>query len=126
MAETAVYRKAKQDLQDKCQGLDVNSQTIVTVLRFAMEIVELTDVKGAAQKTMALQLVRDFVRVAPISSDQKAHLEALCAENGPLSNTVDLVIAGTKGELDINKVVQTTASCAVACLPFCMSLCKKK
>ena len=122
----AIYVQAQKDLKAKCSGLQINSQTIITVLRYAMEIVELTTLKGVQQKDMALKLVRDVVNDAPLPADQKSSLQALCVKDGPLSNTVDLVIAGTRGELDINQAVQTAASCAVSCLPLCLSLCKKK
>ena len=120
-----VYKRAQTDLKKKCQGIEINAKSIITVLRYDMEIVDLTQVKGEAQKTMALELVRDVVRDAPIPSEQKASLEALTSIPGPLASTVELVIAGTRGELDINLAVNTAAGCLSACIPLCRSACKK-
>jgi len=120
-----IYKSAQTDLKKKCQGIEINSESIITVLRYAMEIVELTQVKGEAQKTMALELVTDVVRDAPISLEQKASLEALTSMPGPLASTVDLVIASTRGELDINLAVSTAVGCLSACIPLCQNMCKK-
>lgn len=117
MDKYTIYVKAKHTLSNKCSDLPINTQTIITVLKYAMEIVEITTIKGHEQKKMVLDLVKAIIKDSSnISDEQRAHLEVMCNEYGPLSNTIDLVIAGTKGELDINIALQTAASCTNSCI----------
>ena len=95
--------------------------TIIDILRFSMEIVETTHLKGEAQKTLALKLVRNVVVEAPISDDKEKLLLDMI-DQGILGNTVDLIVLASKGQLDVNLIAQTAAGC----LPFCLSLVKKR
>ena len=116
MDEFSIYIKSKHMLSDKCKGLSINDNTIITVLKYAMEIVEFTTIKGDRQKIMVLDLIKDIINDAPfLQNMQRVRLETLCSLYGPLSHTIDLVIAGTKGELDINTTLQTTTSCINGC-----------
>ena len=117
-----VYESSLSKLKEKIGDLVINAETIVQVLKFAMEVVEVTELKGKAQKDLAIKLVRIVVVEAPIS-DEKEKLLLDMIDNNILSNTVDLVIAATQGKLDINKVVEVGKVC---CKTGCMNLFKKR
>lgn len=117
-----VYESSLSKLKEKIGDLVINAETIVQVLKFAMEVVEVTELKGSAQKELAIKLVRVVVVEAPIS-DEKEKLLLDMIDNNILSNTVDLVIAATQGKLDINTVVEVGQAC---CQTGCMGLFKKK
>ena len=77
-----------------------------------MEIVELTEVKGEEQKTLAIALTRKIVADAPMEDNKKeAVLEMI--DNGVIDETIELVVSATRGELTINQV----QSCAKKSLP---------
>ena len=75
-----------------------------------MEVVELTQLKGEAQRALAVRLVRRAVEDAPVSDDKEKLLLDMI-DNGILDNTIDLVVAATQGQIDIN----TAITCATAC-----------
>ena len=89
MAEnTNVFKSSMNALKEKVGNMEINAQTVITVLRFAMEVVEATQLKGEAQKELAIKLVRQIVVEAPISDDkEKLLLDMIDA--GILSDTVE-------------------------------------
>ena len=104
-----------QMLKHKLQGVEVSVENLMVVLRFAMEVVEVTELKGGAQKELAIRLVRTLVVEAPVS-DEKEKLMLDMIDQGVLGNTVDLVVDASKGNLNINKVVKVATGC---CAAFC-------
>jgi hypothetical protein len=45
-----LYDESRKQLLDKVGKLEINTGTIITILRFAMEVVEATQLKGPAQR----------------------------------------------------------------------------
>lgn len=108
-----IYDNSKKVLLDKIGKLEINTGTIMTVLRFAMEVVEATQLKGNAQRDLCTNLVKDVVIAAPLSGDkEKLILDMI--DSGVLSNTVELVVDATRGELDINAAVGIAKGCCAA------------
>jgi len=98
-------------LKGKVGDTEINAQTIIKVLRFAMEVVEAApNFKGPAQRDLAIKLVRQIVVEAPIS-DEKEKLLLDMIDQGILSHTIELVIDASKGKLDINTVVAVASGC---------------
>lgn len=109
------FAVALHNLKNKIGNMEINAQTIITVLRFAMEVVELTQVKGSAQRELAIKLVRHIVVDAPISDDkEKLLLEMI--DQGILANTIELIVDATKGELDINAAIAVATGCCATFL----------
>ena|ERR1711991_303923 len=104
-----------QMLKHKLQETEITVENIMTVVKFAMEVVEVTELKGDEQKNMAIDLVRRVVVEAPIS-DEKEKLLLDIIDQGVLGNTVDLVVDASKGNLKINNVVKVATGC---CAAFC-------
>jgi len=97
-------------LNEKLGDMEINAQTILTVTRFSMEVVEATKLKGAAQKELAIKLVRQVVVEAPISDDKEKLLLDMI-DQGILADTIELVVDASKGKLDINTVVTVASGC---------------
>ena len=97
-------------LKVKLHNVEITVENFMTIVRFAMEIVELSELKGEEQKNMAIRLVRQVVVDAPIS-DEKEKLLLNMIDQGVLGNTVDLVVDASKGNLNINKVVKVASGC---------------
>ena len=66
-----VFESKLKELKERIGEMEINAETIVTVLRFAMEVVRTTQLKGDAQKTLVEKLVKQVVVDAPISDDKK-------------------------------------------------------
>ena len=99
------------------KGIEINSKTITTVIKISMEIVEATNLKGEEQKKLVEKLVRKVVKDAPIA-DEKEKLLLDMIDEGVVGDVVDLVVAATKGEIDVNAVEKVAVGC---CLPILKS-----
>ena len=117
----SVFEESLDSLKQRLANIEIDASTIMTVLRFAMETVEATQLKGAAQKQLCKKLIRSVIEEAPISDDKEKLLLDL-VDHGILENTMDLVIDATKGRLDINQVVKVAQGC---CFPFIKQLTSK-
>lgn len=113
------YLEAFDNLKLKIKGLKINSATLINVVRYAMEIVELTKVKGTEQKRMVIELLRDLFdgdeNDLPIPEEEKAVCLQLI-DNGSVSESVDIIIDATKGKLNINQVTKVATKCCFAFL----------
>lgn len=114
MSNDENFKEILQMFKVKLGSTKVDAENIITVLRCAMEIVEITEIKGEAQKILAIKLVRQAVIDAPIA-DEKEKLLLDILDQDILGNTIDLLVDATKGNLDINKVVEVATTC---CLSF--------
>ena len=137
ISEAAIELKEKVDdvkddvleaLKEKVKDIGVKPSTLTTIIRFTMEAVEKTPTKGSEQKDYALRLIRALVDdfdandVDNIESDGVAFLRS-ALDNGTVGDTIDLIVQASRGELDVNTVVEVAAT---GCLPLCISfLCKK-
>ena len=110
------FEKCMTLFKIKIKNVEVCVENIMEILRIAMEVVEISELKGVEQRKMALSLVRKVVVDAPVS-DEKEKLMLDMIDQGVLGNTIDLVIDATKGEININKAVKVATGC-------CSLLCK--
>mgnify|MGYP003670988867 FL=1 len=113
MSDNAVFIEALAKLNEKITGKEVNPKTIMTILRFAMEVVEATKLKGTEQKTLATKLVRQVVVDAPITDDKEKLLLDMIDED-ILGDTIELIVLASQGELDINSIVEVATGCCAA------------
>lgn len=109
----SIFDETLATLKKKINGVEVNARNIITILRFAMEAVEATQLKGSAQKELCNRLVKQIIIDAPIS-DSKEKLLLDMVEQDILASTMDLVIDATKGNIDINKAIKVASGCCSA------------
>lgn len=94
---------------------EVTVQSLITIVKYAMEAVEISELKGSEQREMALRLVRRIIVDAPISDEQ----EKLCLDmldSGVLGQTMDLVVDATNGHVGVNQVVGLAEACCFSFL----------
>ena len=103
-------REILTNLKNKIGDMEINSDNIIKVLKFAMECVEVTELKGDAKKDLAIKLVRQVVEEAPIS-DAKEKLLLDMIDQKILHGMVDLVVEAKEGKIDINSVKQISTGC---------------
>ena len=97
-------------LKEKIGDMEINADNITKVLKFAMECVEVTELKGEAKKDLAIKLVRQVVEEAPIS-DEKEKLLLDMIDQKVLHGMVDLVVEAKEGKIDINALKQVGTGC---------------
>ena len=109
-----IFENCYEELKKISANLDITPQTIIKVLQFAMEIVELSEAKGEQQKKLVQKLVKQVVVDAPIS-DFKEKLLLDMIEEGILGDMASLVVSATKGELNINTMTEVAGVCCKSC-----------
>ena len=103
-------REILTKLKEKIGDMEINADNITKVLKFAMECVEVTELKGEAKKDLAIKLVRQVVEEAPIS-DEKEKLLLDMIDQKVLHGMVDLVVEAKEGKIDINALKQVGTVC---------------
>jgi len=110
----AIFEDCYEELKDKIGNVEITPQTIIKVLRFAMEIVEASSVKGEEQKKLVEKLVRQVVVDSPIS-DFKEKMMLDMIDEGILGDMTSLVVSATKGEININAASEVAGVCCKSC-----------
>ena len=96
-------------------NLEITPDSITTVIKLAMEVVEASKLKGEAQKKLVTKIVRKVVVDAPIA-DEKEKLILDMIDQGVVGNVIELVVSASKGEIDINSAVKVAAGCCASFL----------
>ena len=103
-------REILTKLKEKIGDMEINADNITKVLKFSMECVEVTELKGEAKKDLAIKLVRQVVEEEPIS-DEKEKLLLDMIDQKVLHGMVDLVVEAKEGKIDINALKQVGTGC---------------
>ena len=107
--------KAIKLLKDKLNVEALNSDLIIKFVVLVMELVEDTDVKGKSQKDLVLLVVTEIINESKLSDEDKKLCFTILNSNNT-SNTIDLIVDASKGNLNLNKVKKTAFSCLLSCL----------
>lgn len=110
-----IFENSLRELRNRTNDIDINAKTIISVVRFAMEIVEATTLKGEEQRVLVEKLVRQVIVDAPIN-DSKEQILLYMIDQGIVGDIIDLVVSATKGELNVNAAIEISKVC---CLGFC-------
>ncbi len=111
-----VYETTLQKLKVKVSAITIRSSTLHLIIKYVMELVEQTPLKGSEQKEMALKLIRALIVDFTDAEDERVLLQLL--DDGTIGNMIDLIVDATRGRLDINTAVQVTTGCLNRCLPY--------
>ena len=114
-----IYNSSLETLKTKVQGIKIRSSTLHLIIKYVMEEVENTPIKGSEQKNMALELIRALVIDLTEKEDEEALLKML--DDGTISNMIDLIVDATRGKLNINAITKTTSGCINSCIPYWFS-----
>ena len=110
----SIFEECYEEMKKKTAKMDITPQSIIKVLQFAMETVELSDMKGDEQKELVEKLVKQVVIDAPIS-DFKEKLLLDMIDEGILGDMASLIVSATKGELNINAMAEVAGVCCKSC-----------
>ena len=115
----SVLDQVKQSLGD----LGVKPSTLPKIIQFVMEAIEDTPTKGPAQKDFAVKVIGSLIDELHESDEKKLLQETF--KSGGIEGTIDLVVSATKGELNINQVVDVAVNSCI-CPFFNFSISKFK
>lgn len=108
--EETEFTKSLVDLKKRLSGNEISVGNMMTIVRFSMEVVELTKLKGEEQRELAIKLIRQVIVDAPISDDKEKLLLDMIDQN-VVASTIDLVVAASHGQLEINQVTEVVTKC---------------
>ena len=113
---TELLNTSKQHLAE----INISSETFHLVIQYVMEIVEKSSVKGKAQRALALKIIRSLVMdlVDEKTNKQEKILLIKLVDSGSVGNTIDLIIAASRGELNLNIVTETGRGCFSSFCPY--------
>jgi len=113
------------EVKNLISDIGISSGTLAIVIRYTIEVIEKTPLKGEDQMNMALRIIGDLIDELEYSTEKDFLRQTL--DNGGVKNTIELVVQASKGEINVNKVVETAAgNCLVPCISYFISKCKKK
>ena len=102
-----------EKLRIKLGPVELNGRSLMVAMRYAMEIVEVTKLKGEEQKQMVIRLLRCLVIDAPLS-EKKEKLCLQLIDKGVISQSIDLVVDATKGNINVNSAVNMVSNAVVS------------
>lgn len=102
-------------LKKSLEGTDINIQNIHVIVKIVMEIVEITELKGTEQKEFCIKLLKKLF--IEFTENETEDILLTLIDNGMIGNMIDLIVDASKGKLNINKLVDTTAGCCKFWIP---------
>ena len=105
---TNLFSNLNTMFKTEIRDIELKPANIANVLSRAMKVVELSQVKGKQQKFLAKALVRKAVETMEDGDKKTLLLNML--ENDVLEDMVETIILATRGELQINEVLQQVRS----------------
>ena len=112
----SLYEITLTKLKVKVSAISIRSSTLHLIIKYVMELVEQTPLKGSEQKELALKLINALIVDLTNNEDELVLLQLL--NDGTIGNMIDLIIDATKGRLDVNTAIQVTTGCLNRCLPY--------
>jgi hypothetical protein len=119
-----LYSNALCKLKEKVSGISIRLSTLYLLIKYVMEIIEDTPIKGAEQKELALKLMRALIIDLTEKEEEEVLLKLL--NDGTVGNLIDLVVDATRGKLNINAVAKVGSGCFKVCIPYFCSWKRKK
>lgn len=112
----------------KIASLTITPDTIVTVLQYAMEAVEVTTLTGAQKK----KAVMDIIRKAVIDAPMEDHIENILIEmidDGIVSHVIDIIVSASRGNVNLNGMANASQVVCTNLIPHlgtCLTSCFSK
>jgi|TARA_B110000259_G_scaffold106092_1_gene121706 hypothetical protein len=118
-----IYDDALVRLKNRLTDLAIKSTTMPLIIKYVIEIIEGTQIKGSEKKTMALKLMRTIIVDLTDGEDEEVLTRLL--DDGTISDLIELVIDASKGKLDVNVAVKVVAGCFTKFVPYVVKKFKK-
>ena len=114
--EDIIYQTCLSTLRIKIKEIEINEKSIMNIVVFAMEIIEKNVItKNINKKEFALKIIQKVVEEATLPNTQTQLTLLLLLNSGIVSNTIDLLIDATHGNIDINKIQKSCWQCFFTC-----------
>lgn len=109
-----LYINCLNKIKNKLSILDTHLKTIHLLIKYVMETIEETELKGIDQKNLALAIIQDIISEIK-NEDEKKRLQELL-DNNTISNIIELIVDATKGKINVNNISLIAGNCIEKCL----------
>ena len=103
-------------LKVKVSAINIESNSLHLIIKYVMESVEETPIKGSEQKEMAVKLIKALIM--DLANEEEKDILIKLINDGTIGNMIDLIVDATKGRLNINNAVKVTSRCLNRCIPY--------
>lgn len=109
-----LYNNCLNRIKNKLSILDTHLNNIHLLIKYVMETIEETELKGIDQKKLALAIIQDIISEIK-NEDEKKRLQELL-HNNTISNIIELIVDATKGKINVNNISLIAGNCIEKCL----------
>ena len=106
----SIFTNIIKIIKKKLENVSLKPNTIHLIIKYVMELIEDTPIKGIEQKELALKVIRELFKDLTEGEDEIILLKLL--DDGSISNLIDLVVDATNGKINVNVAVKTSIQCA--------------
>jgi hypothetical protein len=110
-------------LKEKLSVVNIRTSTLHLIIKYVMEEIEDTHIKGSEQKEFALRLIKELVIDLTDDEDEKVLLQLI--DDGTIANMIDLIVDATRGKLNVNSLAKVGSGLFNRCIPYCLKSNKK-
>ena len=111
-----LFQQCLNELKNLIEHLNIDSTTLHIIIKYTMEIVENTPLKGSEQKNFACRLIKEIFKNITDGEEEKSLVKLV--DNGTIGNMIDLIIDASRGRLNVNTVTRASQGCLGVCLPY--------
>jgi hypothetical protein len=108
-----LYQTFSKKINEKMEKVGIKQSTLHILIKYIIEEVETMPVKGVYQKQLALRLINELINNMADDNPDKQILRSLY-DSESISNTIELVVSASKGQININHVESCVCSCIKA------------
>tara|TARA_R110002012_G_scaffold189083_1_gene356268 strand:+ start:140 stop:667 length:528 start_codon:yes stop_codon:yes gene_type:complete len=116
--DNAIFTNITNTLKEKVKNIALKPNTIHLVIKYVMELVEETPLKGIEQKELSLKVLKELFKDLTEGDDEIILLKLI--DDGTIGNMIDLIVDATHGKLNVNALIETSSSCILTCIPYIM------
>jgi len=100
-----LYKTLLQRITNELPDIKLDHTLIFRILKILLEIIDVYEMTGDEKKQLVLKILRKYVDESNMSNDEKELCNSLITD-GTLSETINIIIAATRGELDIKDTTE--------------------
>jgi hypothetical protein len=100
-----LYERLLGRIKDELPDIKLDHKVIFKILKILLEIIDVYEMTGDEKKQLVLKMLRKYVDESNMSDDEKELCNSLITD-GTLSETINIIIAAARGELDIKETTE--------------------
>jgi len=84
------------------QYVYIDNKVLLSLLTYAMELMEQTEIKGSLQKDLVIKILNEVIEINFEHTENPLKLQLIEFLNYEASNIIDLIVDASKGKININ------------------------